>query len=188
MQFRRPPSTDEIFRFVSIPDEMTFVQRAHLYVWKTCNRDVRNQVTEIQSRWNACFHPEPDVTDSVMRVYSKLATDETLILKGFKIGASRARTSHRLDTNFGWFNWKVGVFGGVPIALFIVLFWTPTMDRPEPGDLALVTPVSSGTFQGIRNSDIPLARIRVQERNTVRVKYVQPELLQSVEFETTSPP
>ena len=38
----------------------------------------------------------------------------------------------------------------------------------------------------LKEPDFPFAQMRIEDENSVKVQYVRPELLQSIEFETNS--
>ena len=60
-------------------------------------------MSTIKTKWDAYFSPEPELTSSLIRVYSRLQNDETLILKGWKLSEQRPTKSlgHRLLAE-GW--------------------------------------------------------------------------------------
>ncbi len=135
----------------------------------------REKVTSLKASWEAYFTPEPEIAPSLMRVYSKLQKDETLILKGWKLSkpGARATLSERLFRE-GWvFRGAVSAAG---LATLVFIGVSRFSSAPAPVEaVALAT-----------KPQLPFAQIRIQEKDAVRVHYVQPELLESVEFETTS--
>jgi hypothetical protein len=106
-----------------------------------------------------------------MRVYSRLQKDETLILKGWKIGEVPPRKSVlKVLMKEGWaFRGAIGI--GLAAAIVLVLH-NQQMEKP---------PMAQAMSR-----HVPLAQIRVEGKNNVKVQYLRPELLQTVEFETTS--
>lgn len=172
----RCPKTESLMEFVTIPSEMSrwtrFSFKAHTLACKNC----QEKISAIQTKWNSFFHPEPDVTSSLIKVYSRLQKDETLILKGWKLeGVKPAAPS--LPTSLlrqGWV-FRGGVSMGLASILMLLVF---SQMRPENEDqMTKAVPHSA---------NLPLAQFRVEDKNSIKVHYVQPELLQSMEFETTS--
>jgi hypothetical protein len=163
------PKPENLFEFVSIPEAMSFTDRVfirtHVFVCKAC----KEKSESLLQSWKKCLSPTPDVTTSLMRVYSRLQKDETLILKGWKLGdsASRRNVSSILFKE-GWlFRGAVGI--GLAAAVSFVIYREQSPSAPRA-----------------KVARVPFAQIRVEQKNSVRVHYVQPELLQTVEFETTS--
>ena len=123
-----------------------------------------------------------------MRVYGRLKRDETLILKGWKLSDTRPVLRKR-EFSLVHMLGATGVAAGVGA---LVLLIGPS---GGPSTQTYQASISNGGLQHInmmsepvllrRQPELPLARIRRQERNTIQVHYVQPELLQSIEFETT---
>lgn len=170
---RKCPNPEQILEIVTIPTEMSRLKlwRWKAHVWKCA--DCREHVTQIKETWQGYFQPEPDITSSLLKVYSRLQNDETLILKGWKLGESRMRQSAFSKLlKEGWvFRGAVSLGMG---AIAGVFFYSQLMGgetKPEMAKLASVNP--------------PLAQIRVQNKNTLQVHYLRPELVQSIEFETT---
>jgi len=140
----------------------------------------QQQMSAIRSTWEGYFTPEPDITSSLMRVYSRLQSDETLILKGWKLSEFRAARASSVPST-AW-AWRAGMAVAAAILLVIVGLngGLPGMGPAHEEMLtASVNPASE---------KLPFAQIRVEDKdnNRVQVHYLQPELLQSVEFETTS--
>ncbi len=175
MPLLKCPDTDSLFEFVSIPSEMSLWSRAnmktHLFVCPLCQKGAQS----IRDKWDAYFTPEPDITGSLIKVYSRLQKDETLVLKGWKLGGVQRQTSFRDSViGQGWL-FRGAVATGLAVVAF---FLVNPQGKLEKGDvLATAIPQSA---------QLPLARFRVEDKNRIKVHYVQPELLQSMEFETTS--
>jgi hypothetical protein len=172
------PKQEALFEFISIPDELSRWERFRTQ-WHTRScASCQEQMQAIRSTWESYFTPEPDVTSSMMRVYSRLQSDETLILKGWKLSEFRpARAPLRARAN-----WAFRIGASFAAALLLVVFAAPQWRALHPvADAAAPVPVAA-------NEHLPFAQIRVEDKdnNRVQVHYVQPELLQSVEFETTS--
>ncbi len=172
---RRPscPSAEALLETVSIPGEMSrwalLKTKTHLFRCVPC----QEKLNHLRTTWNSFFQPEPEVASSLMRVYSRLQRDETLILKGWKLSDIRgARPSTARLFVRSW-----GFPTGIAVALGLsVVFFSPAFRPAEvTEDVAAVT-----------SPNIPLSPIRTRDRNSVKVRYVRPQLLQSMEFETVS--
>src|SRR5262249_30526052 len=128
--------------------------------------------------FEAFFKPEVDVTSSLLRVYGRLQNDETLILRGWKLNEARPTR----DAKYWLFQRGYLFRGGLAFgAVALVLSLAVTRMNPA-GDAPAETVAASKTHE----APPPFAQIRIEDRNSVKVHYVQPELLQSTEFETTS--
>jgi hypothetical protein len=181
------PNAEELFEYVSIPQELSVWKRARIALFIRFDPQCRQQVEKMQSTWASYFKPEPDVMDSVMRVYSKLRSDETLILKGWKL--CDARPVIKPKREFSVF--QVLAASGVAASVGAVVLWTgpagnsglAVANFEEPSGLQSVQRISNPIQ--LKRQDPPMARVRIQDRNTIQVHYMQPELLQSIEFETT---
>jgi hypothetical protein len=120
--------------------------------------------------WNGYFQPEPEIASSLLKVYSRLQRDETLILKGWKLGDFRSpRPSFAKLFLLSW---------GFPTGIAVAAGFFAVVFSPAFRSSAEQTQVS------LREAPVPLAPIRIRDRNSVKVHYVQPELLHSMEFET----
>ena len=193
MRFLNCPKNEEILEYVSIAKELSTVRLAkmkmHLKVCSECHR--KHEV--ISSQWAKFFQPEPDITSSLLRVYSRLQKDETLVLKGWKLNdprllsgrwqwplrSARARNAVR---NFGWAGGMVSAVA----AAWAMVVWLPSYRgdfRGAEARMGLSNAAASFTIP--KPIHVPFAQIRVQDKNRVQVHYVQPELLQTIEFETT---
>jgi hypothetical protein len=105
-----------------------------------------------------------------LRVYSRLQADETLILKGWKLNnVKRRKEVSGFLLNEGWL-FRGGVFLGLGAVVGAVVFSSLNQKPLSPEGIPL---------KG------PFAQIRLQEKNKVKVHYLQPELLHTIEFETT---
>lgn len=168
------PKQERLLEYVSVPDEMSFTARttlrAHLSVCGKC----RETAETVRQKCEAYLNPAPDITSSLLKVYSRLQNDETLILKGWKLSdVQTARPTRERALRSGW-----AFRGGLAFAVLLLMV------------SVLVSQFQSGTTEMVAERHavpkVPLAQIRIEDRNTVKVHYVQPELLQSMEFETTS--
>jgi hypothetical protein len=163
------PKPEEFLELVSVPEELSwgsrFSLRTHLGICAHC----RSSFETTQIAWKSFLKPEPEITSSLLKVYSRLQNDETLILKGWKLGNQRRKKELKgFLFNEGWL-FRGGVFLGLGIIVGIVTFSTLSQKPLEKENLYLG----------------PLAQIRQQEKNKVKVHYLQPELLHTIEFETT---
>jgi hypothetical protein len=163
------PKPEEFLGLVSVPEELSLVSRyslrTHLRICSHC----RTSFEATQTAWKSFLKPEPEITSSILKVYSRLQNDETLILKGWKLGNQRRKKELKgLLFNEGWL-FRGAVFLGLGILVGIVTFSTLSQKPLEKESLQLG----------------PFAQIRQQEKNKVKVHYLQPELLHTIEFETT---
>ncbi|NBT58773.1 hypothetical protein EBT16_08325, partial [bacterium] len=82
---------EEFLELVSIPEELSFVSRismkSHLAFCGHC----KSAFQGTQRTWAEFLKPEPDITSSLLKVYSRLQSDETLILKGWKLDNQRRK-------------------------------------------------------------------------------------------------
>ncbi len=176
MQLLSCPKNEALLEMVSIPRELSVARRLRNKIHlSTCGK-CREQTQILERKWEAFFSPEPEVTSSLLRVYSRLQKDETLILKGWKLNKSQPRRNNPMVwLAQGWL-----FRGGVVAAL-----------------LGVITLVLWGRYGNLANLDrgkelnnasaaIPFAQIRMEDKNRIKVHYIQPELLQSIEFETTN--
>jgi len=167
--FLNCPEQELLLEFVTIPQEVSIKNRLLLSLhMKTCER-CQEQSKAVQKKWNAYFKPEPEITSSLIKVYSKLKQDETLILKGWKLGETESRSRNTQVTS----NWLFR--GAISVGLLLMVFFVAlSQSKNTNSDLA-----SSS------NNHVPYAQIRLEEKNRVKVQYMKPELLQTVEFETS---
>lgn len=156
------PNSERLFEWISIASEMRLTARVRLWIHTRLCADCRLRLFHLKESWQSLLCPEPDVTASIIRVYSRLRRDETLILKGWKLGESSKKQTQWL------FRGAVGLCALV-IAFVLAL----------PNSVEETTP---------KQNDSPLAQIRYENKNRIQVRYVRPELLQSIEFETSSHP
>ena len=172
MQFLKCPSPERLFEYVSIPLEMRKIDKTSTKLHVMTCSGCRNKIGRIQMKWSAYFKPEPEVTTSLMKVYSRLKNDETLILKGWKLDDARPQRRHPVQN--GWmFRGAVGL-GALSVAGFVMVTQMKTAEAPRSAFSA--------------SSLIPYAQIRVEDKNRVQVQYVTPELLESMEFQTNNTP
>jgi len=178
--FLKCPKRDLFLEYVSISTELPLWKRAFIRTHSMfCNR-CKEETQKIQTIWSDYFTPEPDVTSSILKVFSRLKKDETLILKGWKLGlVSRRHGATSILLKEGWLFRGAVSFGFAALLIFVLIGQL----RPESPN----TVVTGETHFSRRfhPSLTPVAKIRVEDKNRVQVHYVQPELLQSIEFETT---
>lgn len=168
------PKEELLLQYVSIRKDLPLLRRFRIGIHLRSCRPCATKSTLIGEKLEAYFSP-PDITSSLLRVYSRLQRDETLILKGWKLGeiAPSQRKQGSMLAN-GW------VFRGAVVASL--------------GALAVIFVMADR--QGLQESraqrlakedarDVPFAQIRFQDKNRVQVHYIKPELVRSVEFETT---
>jgi hypothetical protein len=184
MSFLKCPKNEAILEYVSIAKELPSLSRWSMATHFAVCADCRTRSEQLLKKWESFFQPEPDLTPSLLRVYSRLGKDETLVLKGWKLNDSRIlrgrwqwplRTSHA----------RHFVMGGGAVALAAVLtmvIWMPT----EKSSRVEMQNASAKMSPSFLNNSTPFAQIRLQEKNRVQVHYVQPELLHTIEFETTN--
>jgi hypothetical protein len=152
---------------------MPYLSRMRVRVHLVHCRECASAVEDIERQWNSYFSQNQDITPSLIRVLGRLKQDETLILKGWKLDRPpRVSMTHPL-LNGGWL-FRGAVATGLAGMTFLFVSNSIRSNSVPP---LVSTPQSA---------QLPLAQIRQTEKNGVRVHYVQPELLQSVEFETTS--
>lgn len=164
---------ESLLEYISLPEQVgmfqTFQIRRHL---KGC-ADCRKIEVRVRSECAAYFAPEPEITTSLLRVYSKLQKDETLILKGWKLDTRQAPTTRQTLVNGGWL-----FRGGLALASLVVvgLVVFNSGNNEDSDRLA----------RRQQEPKPPMAQIRIEQPGRVKVHYVEPELLQTMEFETTS--
>jgi hypothetical protein len=163
------PTQEKLLEFHTIPQEINFFEsgriKYHLLSCECCTEKLRT----LKAHWQQYFAPEPDVTSSLMRVYSRLQKDETLILKGWKLNETRSRKNLKgILFSGGWL-----FRGAVSLALAAVVI------------SVVITQQNNSKEANTSSSTQPFAQIRMENKNGVKVHYLQPELLQTIEFETT---
>lgn len=164
------PKPEHLLEFVSIPSEVSLVSKFHTHVHLRFCRSCSTQAQSIRTQWERVLVPEPDITSSLLRVYSRLQKDETLILKGWKIGEQR-RTGLETHASVisGW-AFRSGVFAALLAVVGFYIFKS--------------LPLKQTVEMASSTARLPFAQIRTEAPSRVQVRYVQPELLHSVEFET----
>jgi hypothetical protein len=176
------PKQEALWELVSISDEISFFQKQKLALHLKFCAPCRNQTQTIKNTWESYFTPEPEIASSLMKIYGRLQNEETLILKGWKLGKFRPQPSatRRFWSEAWWL--RMGVVSGLTVAIVALVFplSSTTVSHTQPAIALSTIPMSA---KGI---PFPKAQIRVKEDNSVRVHYVRPELLQSMEFETTN--
>lgn len=174
------PKPETLLQFVSIRRELPWWKQVALSIHSSSCHRCQETLGHLKQTLDQFFCPEPDVTSSLLRVYSRLRTDETLILKGWKLGVPQMVSSlpERLWAN-GWIFRGSVIFGALVISLYLLT----SGKNPAVYTVATQTPESTLSVPA-SNSTIPYAKIRIEDGNQVQVHYVRPELLQSVEFQT----
>lgn len=171
MLLRNCPEKTRWLEYISIPHEMSFFQRSAMRLHGSKCEPCLTTIAALQKEWNSLFSGDGDLTPSLMRVLSKLKNDETLILKGWKLGNVKPRVSTRQMVRSGW------VFrGAISIALVAVVSLVMLRQRDTAES-------SAQTGQSLLRK--PLAQFRFENQNGIKVHYVQPELVESIEFRTT---
>jgi hypothetical protein len=172
MRLPKCPKNEALFELVSIPEELSFFKRGRLkWHLRTCV-GCEQKAKTISETWSSFITPEPEVTTSLLKVYSRLQNDETLILKGWKLNQARPRyrSGAALWLAQGWL-FRGGVAAAI-VTIVTLVFWTRNS-------------VDEGKDLVDASAALPFAQIRVEDKNRIQVHYVQPELLNSIEFETT---
>lgn len=172
---RNCPSNETLLESLSIPGEI-----GRFRLWKLKFHTLRCQpcqknVARLRETWDAYFQPSPEVASSLLRVYSKLQRDETLILKGWKLDDFLSRRPSSTQLFLRAWGFPTGI--AVALGLFAV-FYSPFFRASE----------EAVEYAAAPQPQVPLSPIRVRDRNSLKVHYVQPELLHSMEFETVSTP
>ncbi len=167
------PSTERLLESISFPGERGFLSLARLKAHTFGCRSCKKNLNELRDTWKNTFQPEPEIATSLLRVYSRLQRDETLILKGWKLEdlLNKRPSSSRLFLR----TWAFPA--GVAFAAIVSVLWFSPYFGSQETEIAAT-----------KQSQVPLSSIRVRDGNAVRVHYVQPELLHSMEFETVSTP
>ncbi len=159
--------------FLSMPAEMgrweRLKVRTHLVRCLPC----QEKKAHIKATFDSYFQPEPEVASSLLRVYSRLQRDETLILKGWKLNDFRSQrpSPARLFARSWGFPAGIAAALGLSVIAFSPAFQATQQEAPVE----------------YASAAMPRLPIRVRDKHSVKVRYVQPELLHSVEFETGSP-
>ncbi len=169
--FLQCPDQELLLEFVTIPKDISLSKKLAVSLHlKTCAR-CKEQASSVEKKWNSYIRPEPEITSSLIKVYSKLKQDETLILKGWKL--EKPSRSHAPIVSSSW------LFRGAVVAGLVVTFVFFTLAQTKsPRDSENLSASNQG-------ANIPFAQVRVEEKNRVKVQYMKPELLQTVEFETS---
>lgn len=175
----RCPKEESLFEYLSIPGEMNRVRRLSLFVHLRSCPDCSNKLDQIKSLWNSYLTPAPDITSSLIRVYSRLQKDETLILKGWKLGTTQAPKSFGSFLFEGGWLFRGSVGAAFASLIFVIVIGQFSKETPTPSN----TPIQAAFTRPV---EPPFAEIRFEEKNHVQVHYVKPQLIQSMDFETTS--
>lgn len=177
MPLHKCPKPEVLLELVTIPRELSLISQLCLRLHLIGCRECQAKTKAIRKSWEACINPEPDITSSLVRVYSRLKSDETLVLAGWKLGRTHRQGNGLANALFGggWL-FRGGVALGIASVGFMLLL---NPFRPTPVPEARMT--SQDTLR-----EIPFMQFRVKDRNSVKVHYLQPELLQTIEFETAS--
>jgi len=178
MPFSGCPTRERLWALATIPGEMSFFERFPIRFHMRRCEGCQKVTAHLNGLWKSYFTPEPDITPSLMKVYRRLQNDETLILKGWKIGNF---SQHRLDSWKSWMSQGWAFRGGViALSLFAGLF---VLFSPSPeGSIPVGSPVVAESQ--LKFSKVPMAQIRFEDEKETRVRYVRPELIKTIEFET----
>lgn len=171
MLHKNCPKTERLLEMLSIPTEMGTLNRWKVKTHTLRCTDCQTKISSLQQTWNAYFQPEPEIATSLLRVYSRLQRDETLILKGWKLGEFRSQRISPVHAFLRSWGFPTGI--AVALGVATVVF-SPAFQPVQETQVAVQAPIP------------PRSAIRVREGNAVRVRYAQPQLLHSVEFETVA--
>jgi len=136
----------------------------------------------LSTKLNQFFAPEPDITSSLLNIYSRLQRDETLILKGWKLNDVKSHHKPAQAAEKNWSAWVFGSTAAVSVAAAGLFF----LNLPTGGELQ--KEMSNATARPLSDRSVPFAQLRFEDKNRIKVQYVQPELLHTIEFETTRKP
>jgi len=176
MRLLNCPKQEALLEYISIRNELSFWETLPIRIHsKTCS-SCKKSIHDIEERLHRYFTPEPEITPSLISIYSKLKADETLILKGWKLGniAPPRRPIHAHAFAGGWL-FRGGIIAGIAILVCLVTL----------GQFRETIPTSRPQFIS-QQVNLPVAQIRIEGKNRVQIHYLRPQLLHSVEFETTN--
>lgn len=175
---RSCPKEERLLELASVAAEMPRTERLRLQWHLAGCASCRTQVDELRLAFESYLAPEPDVASSLLRVYGRLQTDQTLVLKGWKLNETRAAADWKsVLFRRGW------LFRGGLAAAGMVVAWGVWLGPGGAGTLANA-PIPQQPPESIGAP--PWAQMRIEDRNSVRVHFVRPELVHSSEFETVS--
>lgn len=165
---------ETLLEYISLPEEFGRVKAFRVKLHLRRCADCQKVESQIRQQCDSYFAPQPEITSSLLRVYSRLQKDETLILKGWKLDTARPQrsASQRLLAG-GW------LFRGSLAAASIVIVGVLTLSRNNAEEDQRIAARRM-------EPKVPMAQIRIEQPGRVKVHYVEPELLQTMEFETTS--
>lgn len=173
MRLLKCPPPDALLEYHSVPQEISRFKRISTRIHLASCQSCRTRVEKIDSMWKSYFKPEPEITSSLLSVYSRLQSDQTLILKGWKLGDTKRRKNlGGMLFNEGWLFRGAVSFGLFALLGFVVFSQIRTNSQSARQPL-------------MAQNKAPLAQIRVEDKNTLKVHYLEPQLLQTIEFETT---
>ena len=178
MRLQKCPKPEALLELLTIPRELSFRERALLRSHALFCRSCQEKLKGIKQNWENYSNPEPDITPSLLRVYNRLQNDETLIFQGWKLGQKPKPNRNIIHWLFeeGWaMRGAVTTAAAAVIIFTVVTFMQPESPSPEPRFAS--TEVAE---------EVPYMQFRFKDKNNVQVHYVQPELLQTIEFETAS--
>jgi hypothetical protein len=168
------PSNERLLESISMPGEVGRFSLLRMKLHTLRCAPCQQSVTRLKDTWKAYFQPQPEVASSLLKVYSRLQRDETLVLKGWKLDSFLSQRPSPTRVFFRTWGFPAGI--AVAAGLFAVIA-SPVFQGDDTSNLAAFS-----------EPQIPLSPIRVRDHNSVKVHYVQPELLHSMEFETVSTP
>ena len=181
MRLLKCPKPEALFEYVSIAHELSIREKAPTWLHlKTCT-DCQEKSSAIARKWDSLLSPEPDITSSLLKVYSRLQRDETLILKGWKLGETRQqrRNETRLLSDWAF----RGTIAASLLGVIAFIGWSQ-LNSNRDGGKELIN--ASAPLLSPSQPVVPFAQIRIEDKNRIKVQYVQPQLLQTMEFETTN--
>jgi hypothetical protein len=174
MRLLNCPKQETLFQVVTIPHEVGFWSKALVRIHTSTCPQCKASCSQMEKRWQGVFSPEPELTSSLLKVYSRLQTDETLILKGWKLGSvgTRRRGAGEWLLASGWLFRGSVAFGLTTVVTLFVWSQFGLDQRTKEVNNA--------------STPLPYVQIRTEDTNRIKVQYVQPELLHSLEFETSN--
>lgn len=170
------PNAEDLLELVTIPNEISLVKRLSLKARVRFCASCREKVEKIENTWQGYFSPEPEITSSLLNVYSRLQKDETLILKGWKLEDARIASRRTLSQKAFQGGWLFR--GGVSLAAAGLVAFIGATSLQQEETLNEVNMSAS--------AEVPRVQIRIRDKDRVKVHYIQPKLLQTIEFETAS--
>ncbi len=160
------PKNEKILEFITIKESIPIFKKIamciHLMFCKVCSEKKKVFTKE----WENLTEPSYDITKSLLRIFSRLQNDETLILQGWKLGKIPRKR---------WVPFLISP-RFVLVATFLLAI-----------AIFVIFKNGTGKVYTLKSEDhLPYIKYRFQDKNKVTVHYIEPELIQTVEFETSS--